>query len=394
MSRAAESYLTHEHAVKRIAIIGGGQLAKMLTMAGARLGCEFAVLEREASTPATALAQRSLLGGWDDVERLLELAGGADVVTLENEFVDADSLNKLERRGYTLAPGAKSIALVQDKYIQKKTLEQAGLPLPAFRAVETRADIAVAGKELGWPLVVKKRRNGYDGKGNASVNGEHEIDSAWRRLDGDHHALYAEAFCPFSAELAVIITTGYDGATAVYPLVETVQRAHICHIVRAPAAVPDNVAKQAVALARRATQAVHAVGSFGVEMFLLKNGDVFINELAPRVHNSGHYSIEACECSQFENHLRAIAGWPLGSTKMIAPAAVMVNLLGSGDGSGQPAGLDEALAVPGAQIHIYGKERSTPGRKMGHVTALGDSLAEAEQNAQNAAKALIFGDGA
>lgn len=376
---------------KRIAIVGGGQLAKMTALSALQLGCDVLVLERKSEGPAINLASHSFVGDWDNPDDLINLAEHADVVTLENEFVDANSLSELEKAGHLLFPTAKSISLVQDKFIQKQTLQEAGLPLSPFRTIESREDIIDVAKEFNWPLVIKTRRNGYDGKGNATINDESEIDAAWDKLDGDNRTLYAEAFCPFVSELAIIITTSKNGEVAAYPLVESVQRDHICHIVRAPAPVSDEITAKATDIARRAVTAIGAIGSFGVEMFLTKENDVIINELAPRVHNSGHYTIEACECSQFENHVRAILGWPLGSTKMIKPAAVMVNLLGQGHGSGHPAGFNEALAIQGVHIHVYGKELSMPGRKMGHVTALGETLSEAEQAAQTAANVLIFG---
>jgi 5-(carboxyamino)imidazole ribonucleotide synthase len=337
------------------------------------------------------LAGKTFIGDWDNPDDLLKLAEHADVITLENEFVDANSLAELEKAGHTLFPTSKSIGLVQDKYIQKQTLQEAGLPLSPFRAIESREEIIEVAKEFNWPLVIKARRNGYDGKGNATVNNENEIDAAWDKLDGDNRTLYAEAFCPFVSELAIIITTSRNGEVATYPLVESVQKDHICHIVRAPAPVSDSINEKAIDIAQRAVVAIGAIGSFGIEMFLTKDEEVIINELAPRVHNSGHYTIEACECSQFENHVRAVLGWPLGSTKMVTPAAVMVNLLGQDHGSGQPAGFDQALAMPGVHVHIYGKELSMPGRKMGHVTALGETIAEAEKAAQAAADVLFFG---
>ena len=176
-----------------------------------------------------------------------------------------------------------------------------------------------------------------------------------------------------------------------YPVVETVQRNHVCHVVKAPAPIPEDVATRAAAMAQKALQAVGAVGSFGVEMFLSSTGDLAINELAPRVHNSGHYTIEACHCSQFENHVRAVLGWPLGSPLMVAPAAVMVNLLGREKASGQPLGLENALRQPGARVHLYGKLTSEPGRKMGHVTVLGNSVEQAQAVAEQAAREIYFG---
>ena len=376
----------------RLGIIGGGQLAKMTALSALQLGCDVAVLERNPVSPAAVLATHSLVGDWDSPSELLRLAAHCDVVTLENEFVDARSLAALEAAGHNVFPTPQSIALVQDKLIQKQTLAAAGLPVPAFCAVANPAAVAAAARELGLPMLLKARRNAYDGKGNVTVCSLDEVGAAWRKLGGHvGNELFVEAFCPFTRELAVIITRGRNGECATYPLVETVQRDHICHIVRAPSAVLPQTSAAALDIARRAVAAVGAVGSFGVEMFLTADDRVLVNELAPRVHNSGHYTIEACECSQFENHVRAVLGWPLGSTCMVAPAAVMVNLLGVGKGTGRPAGLDAALSVSGAHVHIYGKAMSNAGRKMGHVTALAETVAAAEQTALHCARQLQFG---
>ena len=376
----------------RLGIIGGGQLAKMTALAALQLGCDVVVLERNAFSPAANLATHSLLGDWNDPAELLRLATHCDAVTLENELVDVRSLAQLEAAGHKLFPPSRTLALVQDKLVQKQTLVAVGLPVPRFRAVASPEEVAAAAIEFGLPLVLKARRNAYDGKGNVTVRSLDEVAAAWCKLGGhDGNVLFVEAFCPFVQELAVIITRGREGKCATYPLVETVQRDHICHLVRAPVAVSPEIAARAWDIARRAVTAVGAVGSFGVEMFLTADGEMFVNELAPRVHNSGHYTIEACECSQFENHVRAVLDWPLGSTAMVAPAAVMLNLLGVGKGPGRPAGLDAALSVPGAHVHIYGKAMSNTGRKMGHVTALAETVAAAEQTALHCARQLQFG---
>jgi 5-(carboxyamino)imidazole ribonucleotide synthase len=315
-----------------------------------------------------------------------------DVVTLENEFVDAAGLATLERAGVPVFPTSATVAIVQDKLSQKETLAAAGLPVPRFSSVTTPDDVAGAGGRFGWPVVLKARRDGYDGKGNATVRTMAGIESAWLQLGGDRgRSLYVEAFCPFVRELAIIVTRGRDRNVAVYPVVETVQRDHICHLVRAPAAIAPAVAERARSIALSAVEAVDGVGSFGVELFEVATGEIIINELAPRVHNSGHYTVEACVCSQFENHLRAVMGWPLGSTAMRAPAAVMANLLGATRGPGWPIGVPASLGVSAASVHLYGKAVSSPGRKMGHVTALGESLDEAEATAVRAAGALTFG---
>ncbi len=379
-------------AVRRLGIVGGGQLATMLALAGTAMGLEVHVLERRRTAPALRLASSSILGDWDDPACLLELGSRVEVVTLENEFVDADGLRALEQAGHRLYPSAASIAVVQDKLVQKQTLAAAGLPVQAFRAVGSVDEIAMAAAELGWPLVLKTRRHGYDGKGNVTLQRQDEAASAWSRLGGDSNGgLYVEAYCHFKQELATIITTGPDGGQVCYPLVASFQQDHICHVVHAPAPVPAAVSAQAMRLARDAVNAVGGVGSFGVELFLGDGDDIRINELAPRVHNSGHYSIEACVCSQFENHVRAVCGWPLGSVGMLRPVAVMVNLLGDGAGDACPRGLQDALALPGVHVHDYGKECSAPGRKMGHVTVLGEELSETDALARQAAGLIRFG---
>ncbi len=374
----------------RLGIIGGGQLARLLALAARPLGCEVIVLERTPDCPAAQVSPGSLVGDWNDPAMLLALAARCDVLTLENEFVDARALAVVEAAGHPLFPTAASLALTQDKLIQKQTLQNAGLPVATFCAVQTPEEVRAAGERLGWPLLLKTRRNGYDGKGNVTLHGVEEIPAGWRQLGGGGNELYVEAFCHFQSELAVIVTRGRAGETAVYPVVETVQRQHVCHSVQVPSQLAPGVAAQAAELARRAVTAVGAIGSFGVELFLEPAGGLVINELAPRVHNSGHYTIEACECSQFENHIRAVLGWPLGRPRMIAPAAVMLNLLGTASAPGQPRGLAAALGVPGAHIHLYGKAESAPGRKMGHITALGSTWHEAMHTAMAAAREIQF----
>jgi len=375
----------------RIGIVGGGQLAKMSALPAMELGCEIVILEKTENTPSSCLAADILYGDWDDPSNLLKLADKVDVVSLENEFVDANSLKAVEQAGHKLYPSSTTIGLVQDKLIQKQALSDAGIAVAPFAAVNSKEEIRQHANQLGWPLVLKARRNGYDGKGNATLNSAADIDDAWAKLDGNSRELYIEGFCNFASELAVMVTRGSNSEMVNYPVVESVQKDHICHIVRAPARIDDELTDAAVKLARKAVETIDGVGSIGVEMFLTKDNQIILNEMAPRVHNSGHYTIEACECSQFENHVRAILGLPLGSTKMIAPAAVMINMLGEEQGTGYPVGIEQALAVKGAHIHVYGKTTTNIGRKMGHITALGSDINEAEQIASKAASCIRFG---
>ena len=376
----------------RIGIIGGGQLAKMIAISAIKYGCHIVILEKTQKSPAENLAAEIIYGDWDDPKNLLELANKVDVITLENEFVDANSLKVLEDTGHSLYPSSTTIDLVQDKLNQKKTLEDAGIPVVAFTAIESRVEITRHADKLGWPIILKARRNAYDGKGNLTLNSEDDITSAWTKLNGDNRKLYIEGFCNFKSELAVMITRDVNGKIITYPVVESIQKNHICHIVRAPASIDNQLAEKAIELAVRAVKAIDGIGTIGVEMFCTKDNKIIINEMAPRVHNSGHYTIEACETSQFENHVRTILGLPLGSSRMIAPGAVMINMLGNKEGNGSPTGIEKALAINGAYVHVYGKTTTNIGRKMGHVTALGSSVAEAESLATKAASSINFGE--
>lgn len=379
-----------------LGILGGGQLARMLLHAASALGLDVAIMEQEADSPAGRLARHEIVGAWDDEAALRRLAALAPAITLENEFVPARSLYLLEQYGATVTPGAAALAAVQDKLHQKARLDEAGLPLPPFRPVEDAAGVLEAARELGWPLLLKRRRNGYDGYGNRTLRGPDDVAPAIAALQGPperpaaERALLVEGFVAFERELAIMIARGRDGQTRLYPLVETVQRNHICHHVYAPAAVPHDVAERAAAVALAAVEALDLYGVAGVELFLASDGAVMLNELAPRVHNSGHYTIEACVTSQFENAVRAALGLPLGETTLLAPAAAMVNLLGARDAPARPEGLAAALAVPGAHVHLYGKRRSRSGRKMGHVSALGGSVAEAAATATRAAACITI----
>jgi 5-(carboxyamino)imidazole ribonucleotide synthase len=366
-----------------LGILGGGQLGRMTLQAASRLGIDVVIAERFADSPAARLTSTSIVfpNGWDDPAKLDELAKHARVVTLESEFVDWRVLDALEQRGVTVRPTPASVGVVQDKLLQKQALARAELPVPVFSAVDSPATLEAVGKDLGWPLMLKARRDGYDGHGNVVVRGSQETEAACRSLGWPERTLYAEAFVEFDRELACMAVRGLDGEVVLYPVVETIQDPglHICREVLAPAQVPEHVAQHASEIAKGAIEAIDGFGALGVEMFLLQDGQVVINELAPRPHNSGHYTIEACWTSQFENHVRAVLGMPLGDASLRAPAAVMLNLLGTG--SEPPSSLEAALAEPHAFVHIYGKRENRLGRKMGHVTAIANSVTEARERA-------------
>jgi 5-(carboxyamino)imidazole ribonucleotide synthase len=381
----------------RVGILGGGQLALMTAEAASlsRLDVEVVVLEREAGSPAGQLVgpDREVVGHWRDRDSLLRLAERVDVVTLENEFVDADQLEWLVEQGRPVRPEPSAVRLIQDKLRQKEALAAAGLPVAPFRAVSGGEDVRAAAADLGWPLVLKARRNGYDGYGNATLRGPDDVEAALARLGrgtgaGGSGGLYVEQWAPFEAELAVMVARGGDGEIAPYPVVTTVQRDHICHEVVAPAAASAEAAARARRAAIGAVEASGAVGVVGAELFLLPGGEVLVNELAPRPHNSGHYTIEGCRTSQFANHLLGVLGRPLGATDLVRPGAAMVNLLGTASGPAAPGGLAAAAAEPETFVHVYGKREVRPGRKMGHVTSLGADPDEALARARRAAATI------
>ncbi len=362
----------------------------MLCQSAAQLGIRTTTVERSSECPAATVSHTHQEGDWNDPAVLRRLAAESDVVTLENEFVHADALATLESEGVPVYPSSECLRTIQDKLVQKRSLKTAGLPTPQFRDASSQQELEAAAKEYGYPFLLKRRRNGYDGKGNFTVNSPAEIEVGWNHLDGDNNPLFAEKFCDFQAEIAIMVCRSITGETVVYPVVETIQRDHICHIVKAPARISAAIAESAIEIAEAAVSAVKGTGSLGVELFLTKDDSIVVNELAPRVHNSGHYTIEGCHTSQFENHLRAILGLPLGATSLVKQSAVMINILGDSEGPSYPAGIPEALAIEGIHLHLYGKDKSQSGRKMGHITTISDSIDEALENAQKAAKLITF----
>lgn len=374
-----------------LGILGGGQLAQMLIQAAISFGIDTAIFERTPDTPAARLTQHAWVGAWTDQENLSQFAALCECITLENEFVDVAVLEQLTTLGVHVFPTSETLALIQDKLIQKQTMAAAGIALPAFAGVESQQAVLAAGEAMGYPLVLKARRDGYDGYGNVTLHAPAEVRAGWAKLGGDAgRRLLVEAFVPFERELAVLVVRGRDGEVRTYPVVETVQQNHICHVVRAPAHIPPQTAQAAIDLAVLAVETVRGVGVFGVELFMMAGGAVLYNEIAPRPHNSGHYTIEACVTSQFENHLRAVLGMPLGDTAMTVPAAVMLNVLGTRTGAAHPSAAWGALATSGAHVHLYGKREVRVGRKMGHVTVVAATLNEAESRARQAVAQIDF----
>ena len=367
-----------------IGVLGAGQLAKMLANDAYRLGLRFATIEDKPGSPATFMTKFDFSGSGNNRERLDKFVDSCDVITLENEFIDPEILEYIEE-SKPVYPSSKTLKLIQDKFIQKNTFAEAGLKLPNYNKMDNIEDCKKFGEQFGYPFVLKARKYGYDGYGNETVRSEGEIEKAYNNLTKNNKSgLLAETFVNFTKELAVMVARSKNGETAIYPCVETIQRDHICHQIIAPAEVDSYVAETAQQAALACVKAIDGVGVFGIELFLTEDGEVLVNEIAPRPHNSGHYTIEGCYTSQYENAIRAINGLPLGSTELITGAACMINLLGERDGSGVPSSPDKMLQSK-AKLHLYDKADSRVGRKMGHITAVASNTDDAIKIAKKAA---------
>lgn len=347
-----------------IGILGGGQLGRMLAMAAARLGLKSHIYCPEADSPAFDVAAARTIAAYEDETALTAFARACDAVTFEFENVPARTVVVLSALVPT-RPGARSLAVCQDRLEEKRLCASLGIGTADWRPVDDPASVRAAAAALGRPGILKTRRLGYDGKGQAGVETPETAEAAFAAVGGAPSVL--EARVPFACEVSVVGVRGADGAFDAYDVTENVHEGGILRTSRVPARIGAETADTAVGIARRIADALEHVGVLGVEMFVLGQGkseSLLVNEIAPRVHNTGHWTIESCPASQFEAHMRAVAGWPLPSTQRIADAE-MTNLIGT------DADAWKALAAePGAALHLYGKREARPGRKMGHVTRL------------------------
>lgn len=370
-----------------IGILGGGQLGKMMAAEAVRMSIHVRFLSPKEAGPMQAYADTHV-GDWTDAAVLRDFVEGCDVITVESEWAPAAEAAAVVSDETAVWPSPETLKLIKDKGVQKQHLADAGCPVPAFECCETVDEALDTADTFGYPVVLKQYRGAYDGYGNATVDSAEELRDAWPDLAAED-GLMVEVFADFTRELAVQVARRPGGEQVVYPVAYTEQKNHRCHAVEVPAEVEPSIEEEARSIAKRAVDAVNGVGLVAVELFEMPDGRVLVNELAPRPHNTGHYSIEGCHASQFENHVRAILDWPLGSASLRTPSAVMVNVIGEREGSpAQPDTLPDALAVEGVSPHIYGKPDVRPGRKMGHVTALGTDAEEVRARAERAADAL------
>lgn len=370
--------------MKTIGIAGGGQLGRMLTDAAHKLGYKVIILDATPNSPAGLHADEQIVGAYKDANKMRELAEKSDIVTFEVESVNAQELEKIAADGKPVHPVPQTLSIIKDKLRQKAFLSERNIPVADFVEVHDVETAKAAGIFLGYPYVLKARSGGFDGRGNFMVKRSADIKEGLQKVGTN---AYAERFVPFQKELAVVAARRTDGKITIYPLVETIHKDHICLMTLAPAPVSKIIANKAHAVARKVLKCFDGAGVFGIEMFLSK-GNIIVNEVAPRVHNSGHWTIEGAKTSQFEQHIRAITDMPLGSVKMKAGAAVMINILGNRNGPAKPRGIMKAEKIKGVKVHIYGKIETRKQRKMGHITAVASSMRVAKVNAEKAQKMI------
>ncbi len=361
----------------KLGIIGGGQLGKIMSQEAKKMGFHVTILDPTFNCPAAQVSDKHIMGGFRDSEKLEQLVQETDVTTFELEHVDMTILKELYDNGHRIHPSPYVMELFQDKYEQKKLLDEKGIPVPKYKSISSKEDL----KSFGFPVIQKAKKEGYDGKGVLLLKTPQSVENC---IEAES---FIEELVNIDKELAVIVGRNIEGQIKCYPVVEMLfdSRVNICDIVMGPAKISKEIEKKVVDISIKSIEVLEGVGIFGVELFLTSSGEILVNEIAPRPHNSGHYTVEACATSQFEQIIRAVTNLPLGSTKLISPA-VMVNLLGEEGYAGEPIiqGIHDALEIPELSFHFYAKSFTKPFRKMGHITVLDDDIDIALQKAMKA----------
>ena len=349
-----------------IGIIGGGQLGRMMAVAAKEAGFKIAVLEPTMDSPCGQVADIRIVAAYDDEAALEELAEVSDVITYEFENIDYEGLKRLTQMAY-VPQGAELIRITQNRITEKAAIVEAGCPVAPYIVAETYEQLVDQIDTIGFPCIVKTARGGYDGKGQQLLKSKEDLPLCEQLFE--HSQCIAEGFVPFTKEISVIVQRNGDGDTKCLPVGENIHVNHILHETIVPARIEQHTTDKAIEAAMKIADYLQLIGTLAIEMFVLENGEILINECAPRPHNSGHYSIEGCNISQFTQHIRAVCGWPLREPKLWAPT-IMVNLLGQ-----HVVKLTNSISkYPDWSIHLYGKSEAKVNRKMGHVTIMTDDL--------------------
>jgi len=375
--------------MKRIGIIGGGQLGKMMILDAKRLDYYFVILDPTKNCPAHSIADEHIVAGFDDIEAIKTLAGKCDVVTYEFEHISLKALQDLEELGYKVYPSSKTLSHIQNKFEQNNWLRAHNIPIPDYVSIESLEELEKAHEKFGYPMILKTCTGGYDGKGNAVIAKAGDEKAAYEALGAGKLPLMIEEWIPFEKEVSILACRSINGEVAVFPVAENVHKNSILDETTVPAQISEASNQEAFEVAKKCLSAFDAYGMICVELFVTKEGRILVNELAPRPHNSGHYTIEGCYTSQYEQHIRAILGLPLGNPDLIRPTA-MKNIIGDKSCIAELKGLDEAYRFSNVKVHIYGKETVSKGRKMGHITATADTIEEALAQVRGAYDKLSY----
>lgn len=361
---------------KTIGILGGGQLGRMMAIAARNMGYKIAVLDPTENSPCGQIADIEITTAYDDLDGARKLAKHCDVLTYEFENIDKNTAKWLEENLY-LPQRADLLEISQHRLKEKENIQKHGLPVAPYRAIDSISDLKQAVAELGLPAVLKTCRGGYDGKGQVVIRHHEQIEESFATLKNSGE-LVLEKWITFDKELSVIVSRSVSGEVATFPVAENIHRNNILHQTIVPARIDEEIQEKAKTLAIKLAQGLDMVGTLAVEMFLTKERELYINEIAPRPHNSGHYTMEACETSQFEQHIRAICDLPLGKTTLLKPV-VMVNILGEH----LEKVLEKLDQFDTAKLHLYGKKEAKTGRKMGHLNVLANTTDEALEKIKN-----------
>jgi 5-(carboxyamino)imidazole ribonucleotide synthase len=352
--------------IQKIGVIGGGQLGRMFTLDAKRMGYDVIVLDPQPHSPCGQVADEQIVAKYDDLAAIDDLGRRTDIVTYEFENIAIESVERLEQDGFGVTPSSHVLRITQNRLLEKGFVQGSGIPVAAFAGIDNDEDLRIACETIGFPAVLKTVRGGYDGKGQWRVETIEQAREAFAQAKGVQ--LIFERFVPFACEISVVCTRNAAGEIVTYPPSENIHDSGILYMSIVPARVEDEISERARMFAQKIASALEITGTFCVEFFVTRDGQVLVNEIAPRPHNSGHYTIDATRCSQYEQHVRAICGLPLSEPELLR-SAVMVNILGEGKGN-HLAGVEQLLRDPNIVLHMYGKKHAVDRRKMGHFTML------------------------
>jgi 5-(carboxyamino)imidazole ribonucleotide synthase len=363
------------HHPLKIGIIGGGQIGKMIAQEAKRMSLKVVILDPTKNCPASTVCDKLIVADFKNEDKIRELAKYSDVITYEIELANSEALKNLESKKYPIFPSPHSLYLIQNKYRQKKFLQENKLPVPEFKKITSINDLSFIAEKFEYPLMLKASEDSYDGRGNYLIKCKEDIPIAYNSFD--NREIFAEKYVDFKTEISIMVARNKKGQIETFPIAENIHKNNVLDTTLVPAKISPKIYKDAEIIAKNVVACLNDIGIFGIEMFVSNKDDIFINEIAPRPHNSGHYSIEGCSISQFEQHIRTILNLPLIKPELLRPT-VMKNILGPPNFSGnyRIRGMSKLLSIPSTKIHLYGKSLTSPGRKLGHITCTGTTLDE------------------